>query len=85
MDALNGWLIVGSIWSFLEFKVLSASNWVRYTPDVAYPFNVINITRPAPELAPIIDNLPIPVLTSSPYILPLLLVGVFLFVLVVLL
>lgn len=81
----NGWLIVGSIWAFLEYKVISASNWVRYTPDVQYPFNVANISRPAPELAPIINNLPIPVLTSSPYILPLLLVVVFLFVLVVLL
>ena len=85
VGALNGWLIIGSIWSFLEFKVVSASNWVRLTPDIQYPFNLVNITRPAPELAPIIDNLPIPVLTSSPYILPLLLVGVFLFVLVVLL
>jgi hypothetical protein len=52
---------------------------------VPYPFNVAHVIRPAPELAPIIDNLPIPILTSSPYILPLLLVVVFLFVLVVLL
>ena len=81
----NGWLIVGSIWAFVEFKVVSASNWVRLTPDVPYPFNVAHVIRPAPELAPIIDNLPIPILTSSPYILPLLLVVVFLFVLVVLL
>lgn len=81
----NGWLIVGSIWAFLEFKVVSASNWVRYTADVPYPFDPATILRPAPELAPIINNLPIPVLTASPYFLPLLLVVVFLFVLVVLL
>lgn len=81
----NGWLIVGSIWAFLEYKLVAASNWVRYTPDVPYPFNPTTIVRPAPELAPIIDNLPIPILTQSPYILPLLLVLVFLFVLVVLL
>jgi hypothetical protein len=85
VGALNGWLIVGSIWAFLEYKVIAASNWVRYTPDVPYPFDPVNILRPAPELAPIINNLPIPVLTSSPYILPVLLVVVFLFVLVVLL
>ena len=81
----NGWLIVGSIWSFLEYQLISASNWVRYSPDVPYPFDPTKILRPAPELAPIIENLPIPVLTQSPYILPLMLVVVFLFVLVVLL
>ena len=81
----NGWLIVGSIWAFLEYKLVAASNWARLTPDILYPFDVTRIGRPAPELAPIIDNLPIPILTSSPYILPLLLVVVFLFVLVVLL
>ncbi len=85
VGALNGWLIVGSIWSFLEYRAVSASNWVRFTPDVAYPFNTVNIMRPAPDLAPFIDNLPIPVLTASPYFLPLLLVVVFLFILVVLL
>ncbi len=85
VGGLNGWLVIGSVWSFLEFRLASASNWVRYTPDVPYPFNPTNIVRPAPELAPIIDNLPIPILTQSPYILPLMLVIVFLFILVVLL
>ncbi len=85
VGALNGWLIVGSIWSFLEYRAVSASSWVRFTPDVAYPFNTVNVIRPAPDLAPFIDNLPIPVLTASPYFLPLLLVVVFLFILVVLL
>lgn len=81
----NGWLIVGSIWAFLEFQLVAASNWVRYAPNISYPFDPTRILRPAPELVPIIDNLPIPVLTQSPYILPLMLVVVFLFVLVVLL
>ena len=85
VGGVNGWLIIGSIWAFLEFKLVSASNWVRFTPDVPYPFDPSRIMRPAPELVPIIDNLPIPVLTQSPYILPLMLVVVFLFVLVVLL
>lgn len=85
VGGLNGYLIMGSIWSFLEYRVVAASNWVRYPPDVPYPFNPAVITRPAPELAPIIDNLPIPLLTQSPYVLPVLLVLVFLFVLVVLL
>ncbi|MFO7663164.1 MAG: CvpA family protein [Chloroflexota bacterium] len=80
----NGWLVVGSLWAFLEYKIIAASNWVRYTPDIPYPFDPTKIQRPAPELAPIIDNLPIPVLTSSPYLLPILLVLVFLFILIVL-
>jgi hypothetical protein len=82
---LNGWLIVGSIWAFLENQLVSASNWVRYPPNIGYPFDPTRISRPAADLAPIIDNLPIPFLTQSPFILPLLLVVVFLFVLVVLL
>lgn len=83
--SINGYLVVGSIWSFLEFRVVAASDWVRYPPDIPYPFNPEIIVRPAPELAGIIEFLPIPVLTASPYILPLLLVVIFLFVLVVLL
>lgn len=85
VGGVNGWLIIGSVWAFLEFKLVSASNWVRFSPDVPYPFDPARLLRPAPELVPIIDNLPIPVLTQSPYILPLMLVIVFLFVLVVLL
>lgn len=85
VGGLNGWLIVGSIWSFLEFKIVAANNWIRYTPDVPYPFDPSRITRPAPELAPIIENLPIPVLTQNPYILLVLLVIFVLFLLIVLL
>lgn len=85
VGALNGWLVVGSVWSFLEYKIVSANNWVRYTPDVGYPFDPTRIVRPAPELATIIDNLPIPFLTQSPYILLLLLILFVLFLLVVLL
>jgi hypothetical protein len=85
VGSMNGWLIVGTIWAFLENQLRSASDWVRFPPGVPYPFDPTRIVRPAPELAPIIDNLPIPILTQSPFILPLLLVFVFLFVLVVLL
>lgn len=85
VGAINGWLIVGTIWAFLENQLVSASNWVRFPPDVPYPFDPTKIVRPAPDLAPIIDNLPIPILTQSPFILPLLMVFVFIFVLVVLL
>lgn len=85
VGALNGWLVVGSIWSFLEYKIMAANTWLRYTPDIPYPFDPTRISRPAPELAPIIDNLPIPFLTQSPYILLLLLILFVLFLLIVLL
>lgn len=85
VGALNGWLVVGSIWSFLEYKIVAANTWLRYTPDIPYPFDPTRISRPAPELAPIIDNLPIPFLTQSPYILLLLLILFVLFLLIVLL
>jgi len=85
VGAVNGWLLIGSIWCFLEYKVIAASNWVRYAREVPYPFDPAYIIRPAWEAAPIIENLPIPVLTASPIILPLLMAVVFLFVLVVLL
>lgn len=85
VGAINGWLIVGSLWSFLEYKIIAANTWLRFPPNIGYPFDVSRITRPAPELAPIIDNLPIPFLTQSPYILLLLLVLFVLFLLIVLL
>jgi hypothetical protein len=82
---VNGYLIIGSLWSFLEFKVISASNWERFPLNIPYPFPANVLLRPAPELTGLIENLPIPLLTSSPYIIPILLVLVVLFVLVVLL
>jgi len=84
VGGLNGWFVIGTVWSFLEYQLVSASNWVRFTPDVPYPFNPTTIIRPAPELATIIDNLPIPILTQSPLILPLMLAAIVLFILVVL-
>jgi uncharacterized membrane protein required for colicin V production len=85
VGALNGWLIVGSLWSFLEFRLVSANNWVRFPPEIPYPFDLSRIVRPPPELANIVNNLPIPVLTQSPYILLLLLIMFVIFLLVVML
>lgn len=85
IGGLNGYLIAGSVWSFLEYRVIGANNWARYPLELPYPFSPEVITRPAPAAAEIITNLPIPVLTANPYILPVLLVAVFFFVLVVIL
>ena len=76
---------MGSLWSFLEFRLVSANNWVRFPPEIPYPFDLSRIVRPPPELANIVNNLPIPVLTQSPYILLLLLIMFVIFLLVVML
>ncbi len=83
--SVNGYLIIGSIWCFLEFKAISASNWERFPLNIPYPYPSNVMIRPAVELNGLIENLPIPLLTSSPYIIPVMLVLVMLFVLVVLL
>jgi hypothetical protein len=83
--AVNGYLVVGSLWSFLEYKVITPGNWERFPLNIPYPFPTTVLLRPAPELSSLIDSLPIPLLTSNPYIIPILLVLVILFVLVVLL
>jgi hypothetical protein len=83
--AVNGYLVIGSLWSFLEFKVVTPSNWERFPLNIPYPFPATVMLRPSPDLTGLIENLPIPLLTSAPYIIPVLLVLVVLFVLVVLL
>lgn len=85
VGGVNGYLIVGTIWSFLEYRLVSASNWVQYGPEVSYPFPPEIITRPNLATTALLEYLPVPILTASPFILPILLVVVFLFIIIVLL
>lgn len=78
VGAVNGYLIVGTIWAFLEYTPIGAGNWISV--DLAYPFSEAVLTRPGVELATLIDRLPLPAL--SPY-LTFLVVIVFLFVIIV--
>ncbi|RMG96688.1 MAG: CvpA family protein [Chloroflexi bacterium] len=82
VGAVNGYLILGTIWSFLEYQVTAGSGWVPLAADMGYPFDPNILVRPGPELelASLIGRLPLPML--SPY-LPFLVVVVFLFVIVV--
>ncbi|MCP5100090.1 MAG: hypothetical protein GY943_31440 [Chloroflexi bacterium] len=82
IGAINGYLIIGGIWAFLEYRIVEASNWVRLNPGVPYPFDLTIITRPEVDsaLASLMNNLPLPMLASS---LPILVVAAFLFVIVV--
>ena len=81
VGALNGYLIVGTLWTFLEFQV-GVDGYVRLPVGENYPFDTIALIRPMIEspMASLIDKLPLPLL--SPY-LPFLVVVVFLFVIVV--
>ncbi len=83
VGSMNGYLIVGSLWSFLEYRLIAATEWKRLDPGIPYPFDVETIIRPAldTDLYAFLGNMPIPIL--APY-LPYLVVIVFLFVIVVL-
>ncbi|MCA9960245.1 MAG: CvpA family protein [Chloroflexota bacterium] len=82
IGAINGYLIVGALWAFLEYPA-GPSGFAQLLAGVPYPFDSFSFIRPGIAPAPIstmIDNLPLPFL--APY-LPILVVLVFLFVIVV--
>ncbi len=82
VGAINGYLIIGTLWTFLEYNVVAAGTWQPLDPNMPYPFSVSVLARPTIEigLANLISKLPLPML--SPY-LPFLVVVVFLFVIIV--
>ncbi len=82
VGAVNGYLVVGTLLSFLEYR-LAREGWLATAP-MPYPFSDTVIIR-TEQINAISEYLPIPLLTSNPYLLPVLLVIVFLFVLIVML
>lgn len=82
VGATNGFLTIGTLIAFLEQR-LAREGWVPTTP-APYPFPAEVLIR-TEQVDAISGYLPIPLLTSNPYILPVLLVLVFLFVLIVML
>lgn len=82
VGSVNGYLAVGTLISLLEYR-LTREGWVPTTP-APYPFSPEVLVR-AESIDAISQWLPIPLLTTNPYVLPVLLVLVFLFVLVVML
>lgn len=82
VGALNGYLIVGSLWSFLEYRVQATGEWLRLPIGEPYPFDFTILARPdvTAGLDSLMGRLPLPLL--SPY-LPFLVVIVFLFVIIV--
>lgn len=82
VGAVNGYLIFGTIWAFLEYTVIASGQWQALDPNATYPFSTAVLTRPGVEmgLVSLIEKLPLP--TLAPY-LPVLVVIVFLFVIIV--
>ncbi|MDX1413396.1 MAG: hypothetical protein R3293_04345 [Candidatus Promineifilaceae bacterium] len=82
VGAVNGYLTIGTLIAFLESR-LTPEGWVPTTP-APYPFPADMLIR-TEQVDAISKYLPIPLLTNNPYVLPVLLVLVFLFVLIVML
>ena len=80
VGAVNGYLMFGALWSFLEYDVVSKIPFAaQYVEDFAYPFSML--TRPAVDTAAfkMIASLPLPLLEGW---LPFLVVVLFLFVII---
>lgn len=82
VGAVNGYLMVGTLLSFLENRI-TPEGWLPTTP-APYPFSNTVLIR-TESIDAISSYLPIPLLTQNPFILPILLVVVLLFVLAVML
>lgn len=82
VGGVNGYLIAGAIWSFLEFTHTGSSQWLPLAPGVPYPFDPLLIVRPevGSTAANMVPRMPMPLL--APY-LPYLMVIMFLFVIIV--
>lgn len=80
VGVINGYLIVGTIWSFLEFNIIDKAV-VPFPAGSPYPFPLDIITRPVAGSAAfeMISKLPLPLLEGW---LPLLVVALFLFVII---
>jgi len=82
IGGLNGYLVAGAIWAFLEYQNVGTAQWLQLPPGIPYPFDPTVITRPTvgSTAAGMTALLPLPLL--SPY-LPYLMVIMFLFVIIV--
>ena len=81
VGALNGYLIIGPLWSFLEYRVQPDGTWIKLLNGEVYPFDPNILVRPDfVQFESLVSRLPLPLL--APY-LPFLVVIVFLFVIIV--
>jgi uncharacterized membrane protein required for colicin V production len=80
---LNGYLLVGTLWSLLEYRI-TADGWERLPPEAPYAFSPLVIRPDTLTLTSgqefLITHLPIDFLVPW---LPILLIAIFLFLIVV--
>lgn len=81
VGGFNGYVIVGTLWCFLEYRIAGIGDYQRLAQNMPYAFDISVLTRPNYEaVTALVEKLPLPLL--APY-LPILIVLVFLFVIVV--
>lgn len=81
VGAVNGWLVVGTMWGLLNYRVVANGDWVPTDP-APYPFPFV-VRPPAGEFDTLMSFLPIPFLVEGQYLLPVILVILLIFVLIV--
>jgi len=80
VGGLNGYLIIGTLWSLLEYQFTN-NGYFQLPPGIPYAFNPASVIRSETvSIMELVSRLPLPML--SPF-LPILIVVVFLFVIVV--
>jgi len=89
IGSINGYLLVGQVIAFLEYRVqrdpaTTGYDFIQLPYNAPYPFDPITITRPV-DIATnaVYQYLPLSVLGSTPLLLPLLMVILFLVILIV--
>ncbi|MGB1250357.1 MAG: CvpA family protein [Candidatus Promineifilaceae bacterium] len=87
IGSLNGYFIIGTIYSFLEFRVQrvgEAFDYIRLQPNEGYAFAASTIARPNPiESLQVFNYLPLDFFSQNQLLLPLMLVALFLVILIV--
>lgn len=86
---LNGWLIIGTLYSFLEFRVQKSAidgtyQFARLLANEPYAFSLETVARPLNVMAlPVFQYLPLELFSGSTLLLPLIMVALFLVILIV--
>ena len=87
IGSLNGYFIIGTIYSFLEFRIQRVNevlDFARLQPTEGYPFALSTIVRPSNiDTISVYRYLPLEFFSQNSLLLPLLLVALFLVILIV--
>ena len=87
IGSLNGYFIIGTIFSFLEFRIRRVGEvleFARLLPNEGYPFAITTIVRPSNiDVIAMYKFLPLEFFSQNQLLLPLMLVALFLVILIV--